>query len=63
MVRETTDKPGSGKSWRIGLSAGESNEEVQRVSGKNFVHDMAVDIGEAEIATGVPVGQFLVIQA
>ena len=33
-----------------------------RASGDDVLHDVAVDVGEAEVATGVAVGELLVIE-
>lgn len=38
-------------------------EELERFLAKDIFHDMAVDVGEAEVAAGVVVGEAFVIEA
>lgn len=41
------------------------SRQMQRATAlaDQFLHDVAVHVGEAEIATGVPIREFLVIEA
>ena len=56
----------NGRAWRTKLPTHERQslgDQAPYLSGQDVLHHMPVDVGEAEVAAGVAVGELLMVQA